>query len=109
MSDYLREAVAAEGLVGSSPSFSESFRAASLSDGRTVGYTSIAGNLGVSNDTVKGYFRILEDTLIGCLRPAHRKLVNWWLAVSESRPRFNCPEGPCLPAPARSERALKRL
>ncbi len=40
---------------------------------------------GVSNKTVKGYFQILEDTLIGSWLPAYRKRMKRRLAVS---PKF---------------------
>lgn len=85
VSDYLREEIAAEGLVRSLPSFSDFLDAASLSDGSTVNYSNIARDCGVSNKTVMGYFQILEDTLIGSWLPAYRKRVKRRLAVS---PKF---------------------
>ena len=85
VSDYLREEIAAEGLVRNLPSFSDFLDAASLSDGSIVNYTNIARDCGVSNKTAKGYFQILEDTLIGCWLPAYRKRVKRRLAVS---PKF---------------------
>ncbi len=72
VSDYLKEEIAAEGLVRSLPMFSEFLEAASLSDGSSVNYTSIARDCGVSSNTVKGYFQILEDTLLGRWLPAYR-------------------------------------
>ena len=85
VSDYLREEIAAEGLVRNLPSFSDFLDAASLSDGSIVNYTNIARDCGVSNKTAKGYFQILEDTLIGCWLPAYRKRVKRRLAVA---PKF---------------------
>ena len=85
VSDYLREEIAAEGLVRNLPSFSDFLDAASLSDGSIVNYTNIARDCGVSNNTSKGYFQILEDTLIGCWLPAYRKRVKRRLAVA---PKF---------------------
>ena len=85
VSDYLKEEVAAEGLVRSLPSFSDFLDAASLSDGGIVNYTNIARDCGVSNKTVTGYFQILEDTLIGSWLPAHRKRVKRRVTVS---PKF---------------------
>ena len=63
--DYLREEVAAEGLVRNLPVFSAFLGAAALSDGDLVNFANIARDCGVSAPTVKGHFGILEDTLLG--------------------------------------------
>lgn len=69
--DYLREEVAAEGLVRNLPVFSAFLGAAALSDGDLVNAASIARECGVSAPTVKGHFGILEDTLLGRWLPAY--------------------------------------
>ena len=71
--DYLKEEVAAEGLARNLPSFSAFLNVASLSDTGLVNFTTIARECGVSNVTVRGYFGILEDTLLGRWLPAYRK------------------------------------
>ncbi len=71
--DYLKEEVAAEGLVRNLPVFSAFLNAAALSDGDLVNFANIARDCGVSGHTVKGYFGILEDTLIGRWLPAYTK------------------------------------
>jgi predicted AAA+ superfamily ATPase len=71
--DYLREEVAAEGLVRNLPVFSAFLSAAALSDGDLVNFTNIARDCGVSGPTVKGHFGILEDTLLGRWLPAFTK------------------------------------
>jgi uncharacterized protein len=38
---------------------------AAFSNGEIVNYTNIAADCGVSSPTVKEYFQILEDTLVG--------------------------------------------
>jgi predicted AAA+ superfamily ATPase len=63
--DYLKEEVAAEGLVRNLPVFSAFLGAAALSDGDLVNFATIARECGVSAPTVKGHFGILEDTLLG--------------------------------------------
>lgn len=63
--DYLTQEVAAEGLVRNLPSFSDFLRAAALSDSELVNYTNIARDCGVSAPSVKEYFQILVDTLLG--------------------------------------------
>lgn len=71
--DYLKEEVAAEGLVRNLPVFSAFLRAAALSDGSLVNFANIARDCGVSGPTVKGHFGILEDTLLGRWLPAFTK------------------------------------
>jgi predicted AAA+ superfamily ATPase len=69
--DYLKEEVAAEGLVRNLPVFSAFLGAAALSDGSLVNFANIARECGVSSHTVKSHFEILEDTLIGRWLPAY--------------------------------------
>jgi predicted AAA+ superfamily ATPase len=71
--DYLKEEVAAEGLVRNLPVFSAFLNAAALSDGDLVNFANIARDCGVSGPTVKGHFGILEDTLLGRWLPAYTK------------------------------------
>lgn len=71
--DYLKEEVAAEGLVRNLPVFSAFLNAAALSDGDLVNFANIARDCGVSGPTVKGHFEILEDTLLGRWLPAFTK------------------------------------
>ena len=73
VADYLREEIAAEGLVRSFPAFSGFLDAAALSDGEIVNFSNIARECEVSSPTVKAYFGILEDTLLGRWLPAYRK------------------------------------
>ena len=46
---------------------------AAISDGEMLNYSNIAADCGVSAKTVKSYFQILYDTLIGYEIPAFRK------------------------------------
>ena len=71
--DYLKEEVAAEGLVRNLPVFSAFLDAAALSDGDLVNFSNIARDCGVSGPTVKGHFGILEDTLLGRWLPGYTK------------------------------------
>lgn len=71
--DYLKEEVAAEGLVRNLSVFSEFLNVASLSDTEIVNFANIARDCGVSGHTVKSYFGILEDTLLGRWLPAYRR------------------------------------
>jgi predicted AAA+ superfamily ATPase len=73
VADYLKEEIAAEALVRRLPSFSRFLDAAALSDAELVNFSTIARGCGVSAHTVRGYFEILEDTLLGHWLPAYTK------------------------------------
>jgi len=71
--DYLKEEIAAEALTRNIPAFHRFLEVAALSNGEIINYTNIASECGVSSPTVKEYFQILSDTLIGRSLPAFRK------------------------------------
>lgn len=71
VSDYLKEEIAAEGLVRNLPVFSQFLTSASFSDAEIVNFSTIARDCGVSSHTVQSYFGILEDTLLGRWLPAY--------------------------------------
>jgi predicted AAA+ superfamily ATPase len=71
--DYLKEEIAAEAFTRNIPSFSRFLEVAALSNGEILNYTNIARECGVTSPTVKEYFQILEDTLIGRQLPAFQK------------------------------------
>ncbi|MGH7820250.1 MAG: ATP-binding protein, partial [Candidatus Binatia bacterium] len=73
VADYLREEVAAEALVRKLAVFSEFLNVAALSDAELVNFSTIARECGVSAHTIKGYFEILEDTLLGRWLPGYTK------------------------------------
>ena len=65
--DYLKEEVFEEGLTRNAPAFARFFEALSFSHGELVNYSNVARDCGVTSKTVKEYFRILVDTLLGVL------------------------------------------
>ena len=71
--DYLKEEIAAEGLVRNLPAFADFLDDAALSDCELVNVTNVARECGVSGPTAKAYFGILEDTLLGNWLPAYRR------------------------------------
>jgi predicted AAA+ superfamily ATPase len=73
VSDYLKEEVAAEGLVRNLPPFSDFLRAVAVSDTETVNYTNIASDCGVSRDTAINYYSILTETHLGRFLPAYTR------------------------------------
>jgi len=62
---YLKEEIEAEALTRSIGGFVRFLTLAGDSNGQIINYTTIARECGVSYQTVKGYFQILEDTLVG--------------------------------------------
>lgn len=75
ISVYLKEEVVAEALVRKLASFNRFMEVAALTDGEMVNYNNIAQDCGVDAKTVKEYFSILEETLIGYMVPAFSRVV----------------------------------
>lgn len=71
--DYLTTEIAAEGLTRNLAGFSNFLRIAAHSDTEIINYTNIAGECGTSVPTVKSYYRILEDSMLGDWVPAFRR------------------------------------
>jgi len=71
--DYLKEEIFAEALTRNLQAFSKFLEAAAFSNGEQVNFTNIASECGVYSSTVRNYFEILEDTLIGHFLPVFQK------------------------------------
>lgn len=69
--DYLKEEIAAEAATRNLPAFSEFLRLASLGDTEIIEFEKFASDCGVSSKTIKNYFEILQDTLLGSLLPGY--------------------------------------
>ncbi|MGM0681329.1 MAG: ATP-binding protein, partial [Thermodesulfobacteriota bacterium] len=74
--DYLKEEVLHEGLTRNVPAFSRFFEAMGYAHGSLVNYANIARECGVSAKTVKEYYQILVDTLLGTFVPPFKKRQN---------------------------------
>ena len=85
VNDYLKEEIAAEGISRNLGVFSDFLRAAAFSDGEQVNFSNIARECGVSAPTVRGYFDVLCDTLLGNFCQAFQKRPSRRIAVS---PKF---------------------
>ena len=72
---YLKEEIMEEALSRNVQIFQHFMNVAALSSSEIVNYASIAADCGVSAKTVKEYFGILEDTLIGYTLPAYTKTI----------------------------------
>jgi uncharacterized protein len=71
--NYLRDEIIAEAKIRNISAFTKFLEAAAFSNGELVNYTNIASDCGVSAVTIKEYFQILEDTLIGRFVPSYQK------------------------------------
>lgn len=74
--DYLKEEVFSEGLIRNIPAFSRFFEAMGYSHGELTNYSSIARDSGIDSKTVKEYYQILVDTLLGIFVPPFKKRQN---------------------------------
>lgn len=71
--DYLKEEVFDEGLTRNIPAFSRFFDAMGYSHGELTNYANIARDCGVDAKTVKEYYQILTDTLLGTMIEPYKK------------------------------------
>jgi len=71
--NYLKDEISTEARIRNAASFSSFLEAAAFSNGEMVNFTNIAAECGVTSPTVKEYFHILEDALIGRFLPSYRK------------------------------------
>lgn len=69
---YLNEEIKAEGLTRNLGSFSRFLEVAALSAASKINISGLARDAGIGRDTVRGYFSIFEDTLLGSWLPAYR-------------------------------------
>ncbi len=72
--NYLQQEIEAEALSRNLSTFSRFLEVAALTDGEMVNYQSIATDCGVSANTIKAYFDILQETMIGYYIPAFRNV-----------------------------------
>lgn len=83
--DYLKEEVFSEGLIRNIPAFSRFFEAMGYSHGELTNYSSIARDSGIDPKTVKEYYQILVDTLLGRFVPPFKKRQNRQVIIKASK------------------------
>ena len=72
--DYLTQEIVNEGLTRNHAAFTRFFEALRFCHGELLNYAAIARDCGVEAKTVRAYFEILQDTLVGYLiYPFHRR------------------------------------
>ncbi|MCC6221663.1 MAG: ATP-binding protein [Deltaproteobacteria bacterium] len=67
---YLKEEIFAEQLVRNVVPFKKFLKVAAQANGAVINFNQIAKDLNIDNKTVRTYFDILEDTLVGFYLPA---------------------------------------
>ncbi len=72
---YLKEEIMAEQVVRSLSPFRRFLEVAAQMNGELINFAAIARDVGVDDKTVRSYFTILEDTLIGFLIDAHHQSI----------------------------------
>lgn len=72
---YLKEEIIEEALVQNADEFVRFMEVAAIMDGEILNYENVASDCEVSANTVKAYYKILVDTLLGFELPAYRKVI----------------------------------
>lgn len=72
---YLKEEIIEEALVQNADDFVRFMEVAAIMDGEILNYENVASDCEVSANTVKAYYKILVDTLLGFEVPAYRKVI----------------------------------
>lgn len=71
--DYLSQEIQAEALVRNVAAFARFLDAVTATHGQLLNYATVARDCGVSPKTVREYYQILDDTLLGFRLPPWRK------------------------------------
>ncbi len=79
---YLKEEIIEEAAVQKVDDFIRFLEVAAISNGEMLNYENVATDCGVSANTVKAYYQILCDTLLGFEVPAYRKVIKRKLTKS---------------------------
>jgi predicted AAA+ superfamily ATPase len=82
---YLKEEIIEQALVQNVDEFVRFMEVAAIMDGEILNYENVASDCEVSANTVKAYYKILVDTLLGFEVSAYRKVIKRKLYKS---PRF---------------------
>lgn len=72
---YLKEEIQAEALVRKLQSFSLFLELAGKTNTELINYSNIASDVGLSSNTIKEYYQLLEDTFLGCLLSPYKKTI----------------------------------
>ena len=72
---YIKEEIIAEQIIRKVAPFQDFLEIAAQSNGKIINFSKIAKDVGIDEKTVKSYYEILSDTLLGFLLPSfHRSI-----------------------------------
>ncbi len=74
VSTYLSEEIHAESELRKIPAFMRFLQSAAISSGTKLNFTKIARDAGCSPNTIKDYYQILQDSLLGFMLPSYQQL-----------------------------------
>lgn len=75
ITDYLTEEIQSEGVVRNLPAFARFMELVGYTNNQMLNYANIARDCGIDAKTIKAYYQILSDTLVGYLiYPFHKKV-----------------------------------
>ena len=84
--DYLTNEIRSEGYVRNIPAFSRFLDSTMFSHGEMINYSNIARDCGIDSKTVKEYYQILVDSLVGYLIFPYTKKIN--RSIISHTPKF---------------------
>ncbi len=87
---YLKEEIQAEALVRNLPSFTRFLKLAALASSEQINYANIASDVGLSAKTIREYYEILEDTLLGFQLPVWKSGKKRKVSVTAKYYLFDC-------------------
>ena len=79
---YIKEEIIEEAAVQNVEDFTRFLEIAAISDGEMLNYENVASDCGIAANTVKAYYKILCETLLGFEIPAYRNVIKRKLVKS---------------------------
>ena len=87
---YLKDEILSEAVVRNLPAFSRFLKTAALCSGEILNYSSLASDVGLSANTIREYFAILDDTLLGFQLPPWKGAKNRKSVAKAKHYLFDC-------------------
>lgn len=87
---YLAHEIQIESEVRNLPAFARFLKVAALTSGDVCNYSNVASDVGLSANTIRDYYEILDDTLIGYMLPPWRSGTNRKAIATAKHYLFDC-------------------
>lgn len=72
---YLKEEIQAEAVVRKIQSFTKFLEHSAFMSGKMLNFSNLSSDLGIPASTIREYYQVLQDTLVGFLLPAWTKTI----------------------------------